>query len=122
MSHIIPLLILMLVCMWYEESIPWERIPIFMNLPSTYMDLLVFTRAPSSMLDEFTEARCHGPKAGLCLIGPLSSPDSHTPKRIHIAIWVGAHWVPSPLRSIYAILAFESMKVGIYHFTGGPKY
>ena len=30
--------------------------------------------------------------------------------------------VPSHLRSIRAILAVHSMKVGTYHFTWGPKY
>jgi hypothetical protein len=30
-------------------------------------------------------------------------------------------WVPSHLRSMYAMVAVQSMKVGTYHFTRGPK-
>ena len=33
----------------------------------------------------------------------------------------GSHGVPSHLRSIPAILAIESMEVGIYHFTQGSR-
>ena len=38
------------------------------------------------------------------------------------AFKAGSHVVPSHLSSIRVILAVESMEVGTYHFTWGPKY